>query len=155
MIIDSDDDDGVDAFLAPCMQPRIEAPPPPPHPVPPIRELLVPTGTTLPAQTVKRSLESLDEGIRRTSRGNSMTYGILQDYVTDYGFTKLQLSARLKGLRVKQPTTVKWLGSKLRIAWRGASCVLDVGGRSPEGTCSNWPVVRRGVSNKCFWKTKV
>ena len=108
MIIDSsDDDDSVDAFLAPFMQPRIEAPPPPPHPAPPhpappIGELPVPTGMTLPAQTAKRSLETLDDCIRKTSRGNSTTYGILQDYVTDYGFTQLKLSARLKGLGVRQ-----------------------------------------------------
>ena len=42
-------------------------------------------------------------------RAGSETYGLLQQYVSEFGYTKLQLSARLKSLGVAQKTTVMWL----------------------------------------------
>ena len=104
IIDDSSSSDGVDAFLfgdapAPAATVLLTARLP---------TAPVPASLARP-QNARQPLDGLDAKIRGTRSANSQTYSTLQDYVTDFGLTKSQLSARLKGLGVKQPTTVKWL----------------------------------------------
>ncbi len=115
-IDDSSSTDGVDEFLfgAPPAAQVLQTARLPTAPVP---------ASLARPLTARLTLDALDAKIRGTRSANAQTYSELQDFVTDFGLTKSQLSARLKGLGVKQPTTVKWLKN---VSFTDNDCTLPV-----------------------------